>query len=131
MNVRLTFAALAALIGFCGTAQAEIFAGGPAYGGPGSVGGNISCRIFNYGLSPVTITQRQIFTNTNETVAPSSDTCDAELQPATYCAFVAPIQGNLAYSCWLTATGTDTRLSGVAEIQASDFSVLNAVPIQK
>ena len=131
MNVRLTLVTLATVIGLSGAAQADIFAAGPVYGGPGSAGGSITCRIFNYGLSAVSITARQIFTNTNVSIVPAADSCNVVLGVAKYCAFTAPITGNLAYSCRIAVNGTDTRLSGVAEIQAPNFSILNALPLQK
>ena len=136
MSIRVIVATLATLVGLSGTAQAEIFGAGPVYGGPGSVGGRINCRLFNYGVFSVTITSAQIFTNTNVLVTPISNTCTTSstnpaLAPGRYCAVTAQIAGNLAYSCRIVASGTETKLSGVAEVQAPNFSVLNALPLQK
>jgi hypothetical protein len=136
MNVRLTLVALATLIGLSGAAHADIFGAGPVYGGPGSVNGRINCRIFNFGSYPVTIPLVQIWTNTNVLVTPASNTCTTSstnpaLAPGRYCAVTALITGNLAYSCRVVASGFETRLSGAAEIQAPNFSVLNVLPLQK
>ncbi len=131
MNVRLTLAVLATLIGLSGAAQADMLGGGPVYGGPTSAGGQITCRIFNYGLSSVFISTRQIFTNTNVSIVPTSDTCNVALQPTKYCAFTATIPGNLAFSCRVVATGTDVKLSGVAEVKNSSSTILNSVPLSK
>ena len=131
MNIRLTQVALAGLIGLSGAAQADMLGGGPVYGGPASVGGQITCRIFNYGLSPVTITTRQIWNNTNSLQSLVSDTCNVVLQPARYCAFTASIVGNFAFSCRVVATGTDVKLSGVAEVKNSSSTVLSSVPLYK
>lgn len=69
MHVRVVIAALATLIGLGGPAQADLFAAGAVYGGPGSVGGHINCRIFNYGLRTASIPLTQIWTNTNVLVS--------------------------------------------------------------
>lgn len=134
MNVRtrltvLPFAAAAALFGFCATAQADILAGGPAYGGPASIGGSVTCRLFNYGAFSVTVSNRQIWTNTGVSVAPTSDSCNVALPVGKSCAYSAAIAGNLAYSCRAIVQGIEPRVSGVAEIQAPDHSILSAVPL--
>lgn len=131
MNARYALVALAALSGFGGAAQAEVYAVGPVYGGPLAVGGYVSCRVFNYGTQTATLTERRIYANTNAYATPSSDTCNIPLKPNYYCAFTAPIKGNLAYSCRVVAVGSDVRLSGVGEIQGPDFSVLNSLPFTK
>ena len=131
MNIQLTKAVLASLIGLSGIAQADILGGGPVYGGPASVGGQITCRIFNYGLSSVKITTRQIWNNTNAAETLVSDMCNAALQPTKYCAFTASIGGNLAFSCRVVATGNDVKISGVAEVKNSSSAILNTVPLQK
>ncbi len=125
MNIRLTQVALAGLIGLSGVAHADLLAGGPVYGGPGSAGGQITCRIFNYGVTAVSISTRQIWSNTNVAMPFVSDTCNVALQPAQYCAFTANIPGNLAFSCRLVATGTDVKLSGVAEVKNSASTILS------
>ena len=132
MNIRrLTFAVLATLIGLCGAAQAEILGAGPAYGGSPSVGGRVACRIFNFGTTPVSITTRQIFTNTNVSIVPATDTCNVALGVAQYCAFEAPITGNFAYSCRVVAQGTTTNISGVAEIKLLNGTISTTLPLQK
>ena len=122
---------LATGLALSGDATADILGAGPAYGGPGSAGGHITCRIFNFGSFPVSITTRQIFTNTNVSIVPSSDTCNVALGAAKYCAFTAPITGNLAYSCRVVAQGITTNISGVAEIQLPNGSISTTLPLQK
>lgn len=134
MNIRrLTFAVLTTLIGLCGAAQADILAAGPAYGG--NFGGNVTCRIFNFGTSTVSITTRQIWANTNVLIAPASDTCNVALLPLKYCAFTAPSAGNLAYSCRVVAVAgaydKNVNISGVAEIQLSNGTISTTLPLQK
>jgi hypothetical protein len=132
MNVRLIPVALVALLCFNGIAQADILASGPTFGGIATFGGgNVTCRIFNYGLTPVSITARQIFINTGTAVTPTSDTCNVALGSTKYCAFGAPITGNFAYSCRILVTGTDTRVSGVAELTDTGNAIVNAMPMQK
>jgi hypothetical protein len=95
------------------------------------VGGSVTCRVFNFGAFPVSIPTRQIFTNTNILVSIFADSCNVPLASAHTCAFAGAISGNFAFSCRLIATGADTRLSGMAEIQNFSHSVLNSVPLTK
>lgn len=133
MNTRLIVTSFIILFGFHETAQSEIYAAGPTYGGnvAGLIGGTVTCRVFNYGLSSVSISQRQIWTNTYVLVAPASDTCNVALPPNKYCAFGATIAGNFAYSCRLVAAGVDAKLSGVAEIMSSSGAIMNSQALQK
>jgi hypothetical protein len=136
MSTRLALAALITLIGLTGSVWAQSsevsHAAGPVYGGPGSVGGTVTCRIFNFGGALVTITARRIFNNVNEVVQLASDTCNVPLGLFKSCAFSAPITGNFAFSCQVdTQSGTLTpHISGVAEIQAPNHAVLSTVPLQ-
>jgi hypothetical protein len=127
---RLALTTLTALIGLGGAAQADIHAAGPVYGGSTEVGGSIACRVFNFGSVAVSIMTRLIIDNTNANVTPTSDTCGAPLAVGQYCAFIAPITGNLAYSCRVIDTSTgSSSLSGVAEIQSSTGAILNSLPL--
>ena len=131
MTKRILLAALT-LITFVRIAHADIFAAGPVYGSSAEVsGGQITCRVFNAGLTSVTINLTQIWTNSGFLVTPSSNTClGSSVTSAQYCAFAAPITGNFAYSCRLNALGTDTNISGAAEIQAGG-KILSVLPLQK
>jgi hypothetical protein len=131
MYVRATLVVLATMIGLAGSANADVFASGPAYGGPGSVGGTVNCRIFNFGAYGVTVTAREIFNNTGASVALTSDTCNVALAPTKSCAYTASIVGNLAFSCKATVIGIDPKISGVTEIQNSSHSVLTTVPLSR
>jgi hypothetical protein len=125
MQMRSTFIALAASLGLAGTAQADILSAGPAY--PGNpTGGSVTCRIFNAGLQPVTISLRQIFNNASTTpVALTSDTCTAAIPPLGYCAFAASPGGNFAFSCRINANGSDNNISGDVEVRATNgFSAI-------
>lgn len=130
MNTRLAFATLAILIGLGGAAQADILASGPIYASGGSPGGAVICRIFNAGVTPVTITTRQIFTNTNVSIPLIFDNCNVALGPLKYCAYQGTIGGNLAHSCRIVALGTDPDLRGIAEVQNSSSVVLFTSPMQ-
>lgn len=123
--------AIAALITVGAGASAEPFAGGPVYGGPSSVGGTITCRVFNAGVGSLSLTTRQIFTNTGSAVSLSSDSCGVGILPGHTCAYSAPITGNLAYSCRMYETSVDGGVRGVAEVQSSSHAVLNTVPLTK
>ena len=76
MATRILFAALFTMLTFVGVAHADIFAAGPVYGGaPILAGGAVTVRVFNAGSTPVTFDLTQIFTNTNFSIALSSNTC--------------------------------------------------------
>ena len=128
MLTRHSLAFVASLIALAGTAQAEVLASGPVYGGNPS-GGTAICRIFNAGLTSVSIPIRQIWTNTNVALTLGADTCNVALGPNKYCAFQAGIPGNLAVTCRLTAAGTDVNVRGIAEVQSSGGAVLDGQPI--
>ena len=134
LSIRVTLALLATMIGLAGIAHAATLASGPVYGGAathGGTGGAITCRIFNAGLTSVSITATQIWINTNSLVTPTSNTClTFPLGPEKYCAYTAPISGNFAFMCRITAAGTDTNLRGVAEVQSSFGNILNVQPMQ-
>jgi hypothetical protein len=123
--------AIAALSGFAGTVQAEVLSGGPVYGGSQSVGGTITCRVYNAGSHSVTLTPRQIWNNAGGQATLSSDTCNVSLAPNKTCAFAAPITGNFAFSCQTSEESIDGAVRGVAEIQDSSHAVLNTVPLTK
>jgi hypothetical protein len=116
------------------SAADTILASGPVYGGAGSVGGFINCRMFNAGTSTITVKTREIFTNTNVAVAFTSDTCRSALGPQKYCAFIGSISGNFAFSCRAVITapiGKVVNARGVAEVQNTGFVVLNALPMSR
>jgi hypothetical protein len=135
MHIRLGLVVIAlavlATIGLCETAQAEMFAAGPVYGGPASVGGTFTCRLFNFGAFSVTVTNRQIWDNTGVAVAPTADTCNVALVVGKTCAYSTPIAGNLAYSCRAIVQGIQPEVSGVGEVQAPNHSILNALPLHR
>lgn len=124
-------AAFAVAVGLGGAAQADMLAGGPVYGGPASISGTVTCRVFNFGVFPVSIAVRQIFNNAGGVATLNSDSCGASLASTKSCQFSAPITGNFAFSCRIFESGNDGNVSGVAEIQAPNHSVLNTVPLQR
>jgi hypothetical protein len=128
MNIRLIVAVFALFIGISGAAQADIYSGGPVFGGSGAPGGAIVCKVFNAGLSSVSIPTRQIFDSNNASVTPTVDTCNVVLAPNKYCQYAATPTVNVAYSCRMVITGTDINVSALAEIQGADGKV-TAVPI--
>lgn len=142
MARRILLAALITLISFAEVAHADIFAGGPVYGGniPDNKSGvQITCRIFNAGASSVTINLTEIWANVGP-VTISSNTCltggaNPPLGIGKYCAFNAFVTGNFAYSCRVNANGTDVNIRGVAEVMgasgASFGHILAAMPLQK
>jgi len=126
---RLLAVSLFALMSYGAVAQAAEFGAGPAYGGTSSVGGTVTCRIFNFGAFTATVTVRQIWDNNGANVPLAGDTCGAGLGSGKTCAFSAPIGGNLAYSCRAYALGNDTNLSGDVEIQNSSHAILNSLAL--
>lgn len=133
---RLALTMLTALIGLGGTAQADIHAAGPVYGGPMSAGGLIACRVFNFGNVPVTITSIQIFADTSAQIpttgSGAGDSClvATPLTTGQTCLFFATITGsNTAYSCRIIDNSTSSSLSGSAEIQSPTGGVLGVLPL--
>ena len=129
MRVRLVFVTLAMLIGFGGAARADIYGAGPAYGA-NPTGGFATCRVINVGISPVSVTVRQLITNTNAVLALSSDTCNVGLGAGGNCAYTAPVGGNFALSCRLFVTGNDPQISGTLDVQNPLGTVRVVVPMQ-
>ena len=112
------------------SANADVYASAPVYGGSSATLGSVTCRVFNAG-APVSISQRQIFTNTNVQVSLTLDTCGGILGTNQYCAFGRPSVGNFAYSCKLTTVQNGTRLRGVAEAVSNTNAIVNSLPIAK
>jgi hypothetical protein len=79
----------------------------------------------------MSITARQIWTNTNASVTPTSDTCNVPLASNQTCAYTLSPTSNLAYSCRVFAIGNDGNLSGIVEIQNSSHAVLVTTPLHK
>jgi hypothetical protein len=116
MNARVIFASLALLIGLGSVAHADIYAAGPSYGG-NPTGGIATCRIINVGTTPVTVSLRQIITNTNAVLALVSDTCVGPIGANGNCAFSAAVGGNFALSCRAIVQGGDPHVSGTLDVQ--------------
>jgi hypothetical protein len=119
-----------AMLTIGGGARADIWSAGPAY--PGNpTGGFVTCRIFNAGLTAVTVVTREIFNNASATpVTLSSDTCTGVVPPLGYCAFAAAPGGNFAFSCRVITNGSDNNISGAIEVRASNgFSAI--LPLHK
>jgi hypothetical protein len=129
MYVRRVVTTLALLTGLGGTAHADIYAAGPAYGANPS-GGFATCRVINVGTTSVNITLRQIITNTNTILPLSADSCNVAVTPGNNCAFIAPVGGNVALSCRLFVSGTDPQISGTLDVQNPIGTVRVVVPMQ-
>jgi hypothetical protein len=129
MYVRLVVTTLAILIGLGGAAYADIYAAGPAYGA-NPTGGVATCRVLNVGTTSVSITLRQITTNTNVSLPLSGDTCNVSVLPGNNCAFTAPVGGNFALSCRLFVSGPDPQISGTLDVQNPVGVVRVVVPMQ-
>ena len=113
---------------FGGAAQAEVYGGGPVYGGFGSIGGTAVCRIFNFGPFDVPDTIRQLWNNVGSQVSLGFDSCNTTLASGGSCAYGANISGNFAYSCAIAAESS--YISGSVEIQKSG-EVLNTQPMHR
>jgi len=140
MYARLTIAAIAAMIGVGATAQAQpmtaqkvFYGAGPSYAGAPFLlnGANVNCRVFNFGTTNVTISQRQIFTSSGVAVKIAGNSCGV-LKPGKSCAFYSNNSAdNVAYSCRLTGSGTSVNISGVVEIQDESSNILAVLPLTK
>lgn len=129
MYVRLVVTTLAILIGLGGAAHADIYAAGPAYGA-NPTGGVATCRVVNVGTTSVSITTRQIITNTNVSLPLNADSCNVAVLPGNNCAFTALVGGNFALSCRLFVSGIDPQISGTLDVQNPVGTVKVVVPMQ-
>ena len=129
---RVLGTAIAALIALGGVAEADIFTGGPLYGGASSTGGVVTCRFFNAGTSNVTFAYRQIWANTGSLVSLVSDSCNVAVGAGKYCAYSAGITGNFAYSCRAVINGIDNNVSGEMDItEGAPATVLFVLPLHQ
>lgn len=130
MSIRLAFSAFAVLVGLGSVAHADIYAAGPSYGG-NPTGGVATCRIINVGTTAVTVTLRQIITNTSVVLPLASDSCGAGLAPGGNCAYAANVGGNFALSCRAFVQGVDPHVSGTLDVQNPVGTVRVVTPMQK
>lgn len=130
MRLSIPLTAFASLLVFGTVAQADILASGPIYGGTNGVGGEVTCRIQNVGISVVSVVTRQIINNGGGFAPLASDSCTAGVAPNGYCAFNTIGGGNLAYSCKAVIFGIDPNVRGTAEFTKSG-AILNSLPMTK
>jgi hypothetical protein len=126
---RLALTTLSALIGLGGAAQADTHAAGPVFGG--STQTAIVCRVFNFGSTAVSITNRLIYDSTGTTVNLTlGDSCVAPLVSGGSCSYGASITNSQAYSCRVVDSlgTTPTNLSGAAETSSAS-GVLTVLPL--
>jgi hypothetical protein len=129
MHFGRTLATIVTLIGLGGAARAEMLGGGPVYAGNLS-GASISCQIFNFGVSAISINTEGIFTNGGASLSLTTNTCTKALAPTGFCEFAATTVGNVGYLCRLNVLGADENVTGVAEIQ-NGGAVVAEEPIHK
>jgi hypothetical protein len=129
MIIRLMFSSFAVLVGMGSLAYADIYAAGPSYGG-NPTGGVATCRLINVGTTSVTVTLRQIVTNTNAVLPLSSDTCGAAIAGGTNCEYSANVGGNFALSCRAFVQGNDPQVSGTLDVQNPVGTVRVVTPMQ-
>jgi hypothetical protein len=133
VNRLLSIAAAIALIALGGTARAAILTAGPAYGGPGLVNMRVDCRLFNTGTTEVTISSREIWSNSTP-VGQLRNTCAGALAPGKSCVFFLEIQGPTTgdrtdYTCRAVTNGIDNNVSGTIQIYTKQ--VLATMPMRK
>jgi len=109
--------------------NAESLVSPPLYSRGGPAGGNVLCRIFQYGAaSGEPLGTVAIYSNASTAPVPLSvNTCNAStgLQRNASCVFGAQIAGNLSYTCVFTASGQAWgNYTGSIEIQDSSNDVL-------
>jgi hypothetical protein len=98
--------------GLAGTAQAEILASGPVYGGESQV--RVACQVFNAGSTPITFVSTEIFDQLTPGGGPVTldfANCVGLLAPNDICTFQAPAT-NQAYSCKVNIVEVKTDVRG-------------------
>jgi hypothetical protein len=117
------------LVGLSATVCAASLVSPPLYSHGGPSGGNVVCRIFQYGAaSGEPIGTTAIYSNAS--TAPlvlNANSCNPStgLQRNANCSYSAQIAGNLSYTCVFSASGAaGGRYTGTIEIQDSANNVL-------
>jgi hypothetical protein len=98
--------------GVAGTAQADILASGPVYGGAGQV--RVACQVFNAGSAPITFLSTEIFDQLTPGGGPITldfSNCVGLLAPNDICTFQAPAN-NQAYGCKVNILEVKTDVRG-------------------
>jgi hypothetical protein len=98
--------------GLAGTAQADIFASGPVYGGPSQV--RVACQVFNAGSTPITFVSTEIFDQLTPGGGPITldfSNCVGSLAPNDICTFQAPTNDQ-AYGCKVNILEEKTDVRG-------------------
>jgi len=123
-------------------AETVTFAAGPIYGGydlqDPQLGycGYVTCRIWNKGTA-AKLTQRRIYTNTNEIVEQNhAISCGRTLKAREYCSYGHTFTKHLAFVCSITVEATTASIVGVAEIRTcgglfGHERVVNVVPFSR
>jgi hypothetical protein len=119
MNLRLSVAAIAALVALGGAAEADIFASAPGDGGAAQETGTVHCRIFNGGSNAVSISSREIWTSSSGgfRFPAYGDTCQAPLRPQNSCLYYGKYtRRGAAYASRAITGGAEENISGTMEI---------------
>jgi hypothetical protein len=98
--------------GLAGTAQADILASGPVYGGASQI--RVACQVFNAGSIPITFVSTEIFDQLTPGGGPVTldfSDCVGSLAPNDICTFQAPA-GNQAYGCKVNIVQLKTDVRG-------------------
>jgi hypothetical protein len=98
--------------GLAGTAQADILASGPVYGGASQI--RVACQVFNAGSIPITFVSTEIFDQLTPGGGPVTldfSNCVGSLAPNDICTFQAPA-GNQAYGCKVNIVELKTDVRG-------------------
>ena len=120
MKNSLMLAALALLIaGGAAEAATKILASGPVYGGnaPGFI---MSCRLFNAGTGPVTVTARQIVLSSNAPALITVNSCTGTLGASKHCLFAGSLAVNQAFACRAVVSGTNPVVRGTAQLSSGN-----------
>ena len=129
---RLTLTTLTTVIGLGGAAQAETYGGGPAVSPMGST--QVACRVFNFGVNPVTLPTLEIYNTVGALVALTFNNCPAlpgTLTLGASCAFAGVAAVNQQYSCRVVVVGqSDDQVSGDVEILGTGPALLNILPLR-
>jgi hypothetical protein len=118
--MRSTLAAVFFLIGWGSVAQADILAGGAAYGGPTQYTG--VCYLYNAGGGSVTVSSIHIYDEVGNAYITLSDSCTTILAGRT-CRTVSRIFDGNAYSC-KAVVSSKANVRGRLELRKSDGTYL-------
>jgi hypothetical protein len=131
MNLRLSVAAIAALVALGRAAEADILVGGPGDAREAQLNGTLICSFFNGGSNAVSINTPEIWSSTVGRVAIFDNTCRSPLAPQKTCQYASKYLQRAIYACRAITGGVEENIFGTMQIYSSTGQLLLSLPMRK